>query len=148
MGWNVGSWLFPKAVQLLDIQRYRHRILAGIVLSASTKTDSTVRHIIIYVAREALGVCVLRHLLQQRPVTSALVGWALTIPIAASEPDHYDLRGLAQDLLGQALQNTSSNNVVVPVLQTINVLLEADVFEKLPQHPEGLMTYFGVTFSA
>ncbi|PIL22540.1 hypothetical protein GSI_15229 [Ganoderma sinense ZZ0214-1] len=117
VGWNVGSWLFPRAVQLLDIQWYRHQILAGIILSASTKTDST-----------------------QRPVTSALVGWALTIPITTSDPDRYDLRGLAQDLLGQALQNTSLNNVVVPVLQTINVLLEADVFEKLPQDPEGLQT--------
>ena len=43
MGWNDGNWLFPRAVQLLDIERYRDQVLAGIVLSASTKTDSTVR---------------------------------------------------------------------------------------------------------
>ncbi|EJF63417.1 ARM repeat-containing protein [Dichomitus squalens LYAD-421 SS1] len=117
VGWNVGSWVFPRAVQLLDIERYRDQVLAGIVLSASTKTDST-----------------------QRPVTSALVAWALQIPVTASEPDRYDLRGLAQDLLGQALTKASSNNVVVPVLQTLNVLLEADVFERLPQDPRGLTT--------
>lgn len=74
------------------------------------------------------------------------MGWALTIPLTASEPDRYDLRGLAQDLLSQAVQNTSSNNVVVPVLQTFNVLLEADVFEKLPQDPQGLQTYVGMIF--
>ena len=42
VSWNEGSWLFPRAVQLLDIERYRAQILAGIVLSVSTKTDSTV----------------------------------------------------------------------------------------------------------
>ena len=72
--------------------------------------------------------------------------WALKIPITTTEPDCYDLRGLARDLLAKALQNIGSNNVVVPVLQAFNVLLEADVFEKLPQNPEGLKTYVGATF--
>lgn len=72
------------------------------------------------------------------------MAWALKIPVTTDEPDRYDLRGLAQDLLGQALQNASSNSVVMPVLQTLNVLLEADVFEKLPQDPEGLQTYVGM----
>ena len=44
VGWNDGAWLFPRAVQLLNIERYRSQVLAGIVLSASTKTDSTVRY--------------------------------------------------------------------------------------------------------
>ena len=74
-----------------------------------------------------------------------MVAWALEIPVTASEPDRYDLRGLAQDLLAQALTNVGSNNVVVPVLQTFNVLLEADVFEKLPQDPQGLTTYVDAT---
>lgn len=42
IGWNEGAWLFPKAVRLLDIKQYRQPILKGLVLSASTKTDSTV----------------------------------------------------------------------------------------------------------
>lgn len=42
IGWNEGAWLFPKAVRLLDIKQYRLPILKGLVLSASTKTDSTV----------------------------------------------------------------------------------------------------------
>ena len=43
MGWNEGAWLYPKAVQLLDIPEYRETLLAGLVLGASSKTDSTVR---------------------------------------------------------------------------------------------------------
>ncbi|OSD07226.1 TBCD protein [Trametes coccinea BRFM310] len=115
VGWNDGSWLFPRAVQLLDIERYREPLLAGIVLSTSTKTDST-----------------------QRPVASALVNFALQLPIATSERDRYDRRSLARDLVTQAQRNATSNNVVVPILQTLNVLLEADVFESLPQDAEGL----------
>ena len=42
IGWNEGAWLFPKVVRLLDIKQYRQSILKGLVLSASTKTDSTV----------------------------------------------------------------------------------------------------------
>ena len=61
--------------------------------------------------------------------------------MAVVEPDRYHLRGLAQDLLAQAMANVSSNNVVVPVLQTFNVLLEADVFENLPQDPDGAKTW-------
>ncbi|TFK86795.1 ARM repeat-containing protein [Polyporus arcularius HHB13444] len=117
LGWNDGAWLFPRAIQLLDIQRYRGQVLAGIVLSASTKTDST-----------------------QRPVTAALVEWASEMPVVTDEPDRYDLRSFAQDLLAQAMTKISSNNVVMPVLQTFNVLLEADVFENLPQDPEGMKT--------
>lgn len=43
--------------------------------------------------------------------------------------------------MNQANRNLSSNNVVVPVLQTFNVLLESDVFEALPQDPTGLARY-------
>ena len=43
IGWHEGSWLFPRVVQLLEIPEYRRSLLAGLVLSASCKTDSTVR---------------------------------------------------------------------------------------------------------
>ncbi|KAH9922790.1 ARM repeat-containing protein [Epithele typhae] len=115
--WSNGAWLFPRAVQVLDIERYRAQVLAGIVLSVNTKTDST-----------------------QRPVTSALVGWASKLPVATYEPDRYDLRGLVRDLLAQAMVNTASNAAVIPVIQTFNVLLEADVFEELQHDVEGLKT--------
>ena len=53
IGWNEGSWLFPKAVQLLAIADYRRAILAGLVLSASTKTDSTVR---LHISSQSAGI--------------------------------------------------------------------------------------------
>ncbi|CDO71460.1 hypothetical protein BN946_scf184909.g54 [Trametes cinnabarina] len=117
VGWNDGGWLFPRAVQLLDIERYCKPILAGIVLSISTKTDST-----------------------QRPVANSLVNYALQLPVATDEPDQYDQRSLARDLLDQAQWNVTSNNVVVPVLQAFNILLEGDAFENLSQDSEGLQT--------
>ncbi|KAI0632121.1 TBCD protein [Trametes polyzona] len=117
VGWNVGNWLFPRAVQLLDYERYREQLLTGIILSTSTKTDST-----------------------QRPVATALVNYALQLPIVTDEPDHYDQRSLARDLVDQAQKHVTSNNVVIPVLQTVNVLLEADAFEELPRDPDGLQT--------
>ena len=41
--WSDGSWLFPKAVRLLEIPQYREPILSGFILSLSSKTESTVR---------------------------------------------------------------------------------------------------------
>lgn len=40
--WNDGARLFPKIVQLLAIPEYRPAVLSGLVLSASSRTDSTV----------------------------------------------------------------------------------------------------------
>ncbi|OCH86383.1 TBCD protein [Obba rivulosa] len=113
-GWNDSAWLYPRAVKLLDIEDYREAVLRGLVLSASSRTDST-----------------------QRPVAASLVSYAQCLPVSTHEKDRYDLLRLCQDLIKQASQNFTSNNVVVPVLQTFNVLLEADVFEPLAEHSEG-----------
>lgn len=69
-----------------------------------------------------------------------MVSWALKAPVTTDERDRYDLRGLARGLVAQALKNVTSNNVVIPVLQTLNIMLEGDVFEQLSQDPEGLET--------
>jgi len=42
IGWHDGQWLFPRAVQLLEIPTYRKCILNGLVLSIGSKTDGTV----------------------------------------------------------------------------------------------------------
>lgn len=42
VGWNEGSWLFPRVVKILEVERYRPPLLAGLVLSVSSRTDSTV----------------------------------------------------------------------------------------------------------
>ena len=53
----------------------------------------------------------------------------------------YSLRGLAADLLTQVRGNLAANNIVIPVLQTFSVLLEADAFEPLFGDDEGLKRY-------
>ena len=78
---------------------------------------------------------------QQRPVTASLVAYVRNLPVNTTKPGGYDQCGLAQDLVNQATRNLSSNNVVVPVLQTFNVLLESDVFEALPEDSTGLARY-------
>lgn len=41
-GWNDGAWLYPRAVKLLRVEKYRTSILAGLVVSVGTRTASTV----------------------------------------------------------------------------------------------------------
>lgn len=41
--WSDGDWLYPRAVRLLEIKRYRTAVLDGIVISVASKTDHTVR---------------------------------------------------------------------------------------------------------
>ncbi|KAJ7069814.1 TBCD protein [Mycena amicta] len=114
IGWKDGGWLFPRAVRLLDVRRYRPAVLAGLILSLASRTEST-----------------------QRPVARALVEYSQALPLDADDAE-YHLLGLGKDLLGRARTNLLSNNVVVPVLQTFNVLLEADVLLRLSEDSRGL----------
>ena len=41
-GWNDGSWLYPRAVCLLNIEAYRDPVMRGLLLSVGSKTSSTV----------------------------------------------------------------------------------------------------------
>ncbi|KAF7365243.1 TFCD-C domain-containing protein [Mycena venus] len=119
IGWKDGARLFPKAVRLLDIPTYRPSVLAGLVLSLGSKTEST-----------------------QRPVGLSLVEYSKNLPLVggahAQEAEMgYNLVALARDLLAHARANFTANAVVVPVLQTFNVLLEADALRRLPEDPKG-----------
>ncbi|KAF8208916.1 TBCD protein [Mycena galopus ATCC 62051] len=118
IGWKDGARLFPKAVRLLDISAYRPSVLAGLVLSLGSKTEST-----------------------QRPVGLSLVEYSKSLPLAgdvsAEAKLGYNLVALAGDLLAHARSNFTSNAVVVPVLQTFNVLLEADALRRLTEDSKG-----------
>ncbi|KAJ6613342.1 TBCD protein [Mycena sp. CBHHK59/15] len=113
-GWKDGAWLYPRAVRLLHIPLYRPAVLAGLVLSLGSKTEST-----------------------QRPVALSLVEYSRTLPLAGDPETGYSLVGLTRDLIGHARAHVTSNGVVVPVLQTFNVLLEADALRRLPEDAEG-----------
>lgn len=41
--WNDAHWLFPKAVQILEVKLYRKSVLLGLIASVGSLTDSTVR---------------------------------------------------------------------------------------------------------
>lgn len=115
--WKDSTWLFPMAVQILGVARYRKQVLAGLVLSVGSKTDST-----------------------QRPVSQSLVKYAEGLPVSAGEGDHYALQTLVEDLLNQIKANPGSNNAVIPALQTLTVLLEAETLARLQHVPDGLYT--------
>lgn len=66
-----------------------------------------------------------------------MVGYARSLPVSAPGAT-YDLTSLVDDLIDYARLHITSNTVVVPVFQTFNVLLEADVLGALSGHPEGV----------
>ncbi|KDQ62420.1 hypothetical protein JAAARDRAFT_189747 [Jaapia argillacea MUCL 33604] len=115
IGWNEGSWLFPKAVQLLGVELYRQSILSGLVLSVGSRTDST-----------------------QRPVSSSLVDYARSLTASPVRTEIYDICSLAEDLIHNMKSNLNSNAVIIPNLQTFNVLLEGDAFEMLSGNARGI----------
>ena len=55
--WADSSWLFQRAVQFLDVERYRCSVLKGLVLSIGSRTGSTVSHIVFKYVASANGVC-------------------------------------------------------------------------------------------
>ena len=64
--------------------------------------------------------------------------YARSLPLSRNGESGYGLRKLTEDLLSRTNGRLSSNNVVVPVLQTFNVLLEADALEGLYEDETGL----------
>ncbi|SRR6266404_2550519 len=41
-GWQDSAWIFPRAIKFLEIPEYRRAVLAGLLISVGSKTDSTV----------------------------------------------------------------------------------------------------------
>ncbi|KAG1906602.1 tubulin folding cofactor D C terminal-domain-containing protein [Suillus fuscotomentosus] len=111
--WSVGEWLFPKAVELLRVQEYRQSLLTGLIHSVGARTGST-----------------------HRPASSSLVSFAQGLPLLAGDSG-YSLSELCDDLIECAQGRTTSNAVVVPILQTFNMLLEADVLSRLSSVDNG-----------
>ncbi|KAG2047927.1 ARM repeat-containing protein [Suillus hirtellus] len=111
--WSVGEWLFPRAVELLCVQEYRQPLLTGLIHSVGARTGST-----------------------HRPASSSLVSFAQGLPLLAGDSS-YSLSELCDDLIECAQGRTTSNAVVVPIFQTFNMLLEADVLSRLSSVDNG-----------
>jgi len=120
-GWKEGAWLFPRAVKLLQVEKYRASILAGLVLSVGTKTDST-----------------------RGPVSSSLVDYAQALPIKYSASSGYDLVTFVGDLAAHAKSHLTQNAVVIPVLQTFNTLIGGNALDRLSEDSEGLQSLQGL----
>lgn len=41
-GWQNSSWIYPRAMQFLEVSEYRPAVLSGLLISIGSKTDSTV----------------------------------------------------------------------------------------------------------
>ncbi|KAJ3566930.1 hypothetical protein NP233_g6689 [Leucocoprinus birnbaumii] len=114
--WADGTWLFPRAVKLLDVPEYRSSVLRGLILSLSSKTEST-----------------------QKPAATSIAAYAKSLP--ATDENGYSLVGLVNDIMDIAKKNPSSNAVVIPVLQTFTILLEAEALTALADCSEGMESF-------
>jgi len=113
--WQNGSWIYPKAMNFLEIPEYRPAILAGLLISIGSKTDSTQRH-----------------------VRNSLITYAKKLPVNENDGGVYTLQVLVADLIAGAKSNLSSNANVIPVLQALNALLEGDAMERLCDSEDGI----------
>jgi hypothetical protein len=115
-------------MRFLEIPEYRTAVLSGLLISIGSKTDSTVMN---HTHRRGEHPDANDSLCQQRHVRKSLVTYANKLPADASDGGHYSLQALVEYLVAEAKANLSSNPKVIPVLQALNALLEADVLERL-----------------
>lgn len=114
----------------MGIVEYRKPVLTGLVLSIGSRTESTVSVVQLSFSPPLI-------IQQQRPLAISLVSYAQSLPIT-EEGGEYDLNTLVEDLLDHAKTHLTSNAVVVPVLKTFNVLLEADALMRLSLDSRGV----------
>lgn len=67
--------------------------------------------------------------------------YANSLPVPRSSDAPYDLLSLAVDVLSDAKKAPASNIAVIPVLQTFNVLLEAEALSRLSDDASGTALY-------
>jgi len=77
---------------------------------------------------------------QQRHVRNSLVTYAKELPPDAVDGGSYYLQALVEDLVAEAKANLSSNAKLIPALQALNALLEADVLERLCDSEAGIQS--------
>jgi len=61
--------------------------------------------------------------------------YAKSIPVV--DGDGYTLVDLVNDIMGTANRNLASNTIMIPVLQTFKILLEAEALEGLANIKKG-----------
>ncbi|KAG9019897.1 hypothetical protein FRB90_000027 [Tulasnella sp. 427] len=99
--WADGAWLFPKLVQLLEEPVYMVDMLQGFILSIGSRGE---------------GVA--------QPASVSLVRYANDVPVP-------EAGNLVQAILKTGQTNFTSNNIFIPVLQTLAEMTEGGVTRKL-----------------
>jgi hypothetical protein len=72
-------------------------------------------------------------------MAKGLVAYTQTLPVATADrtTGAFDVITLVDSLADLGKTNFSNNNIVIPIFQTINALLEGDAIQRLSQHPLG-----------
>ncbi|KAG8679095.1 hypothetical protein FRC08_017226, partial [Ceratobasidium sp. 394] len=114
--WNDGEWLFPKMAPLLDIENYRTMLLSGIITSLGSRNESS-----------------------QLPLANGLCKYANSLPLMSGPDTHqsWSLIEFVDAILDVSRANLSSNNVMIPVLKTLDVLFEGEVLGRLCSEEAG-----------
>ncbi|KAJ1303413.1 hypothetical protein OPQ81_011604 [Rhizoctonia solani] len=112
--WNVGEWLFPRVPPLLDIAAYREVVLSGIITSLASRNESA-----------------------QLPLADALCAYANGLPLLPETADRWDLLGFMDTLVENGRANTLANNIMIPLLKTIDILFGGEVLLRLCSEEEG-----------
>lgn len=74
-------------------------------------------------------------------MATGLVTYAQDIPLQDPANSQYDLLSLISDILNYAKSNLKSNAVVVPVLQSFNILIEGEALDSALGVPSGISRY-------
>lgn len=67
----------------------------------------------------------------------SLASYTKTLPLTATSETEYSLSEFANDLIDLAQSNPTSNNIIIPVLQTFNMLFEEDALVSLSESERG-----------
>ncbi|KAG9120785.1 hypothetical protein FRC07_003586, partial [Ceratobasidium sp. 392] len=115
--WSDGEWLFPKMAPLLDIENYRTALLSGIIMSLGSRNESS-----------------------QLPLANGLCAYANSLPLISKSDSRegvWSLIGLMDAVLDVGRVNLSSNNVMIPMLKTLDVFFEGEVLGRLCSEEAG-----------
>lgn len=73
-------------------------------------------------------------------MSSSLIAYVQALPIS-STPCAYDLVTFIGDLVAHAKLHLAHNAVVIPVLQTFNILIGGDALDRISEDSEGLRRF-------
>ncbi|KAF8319117.1 TBCD protein [Clavulina sp. PMI_390] len=114
--WSEGELLFPKLIPLLAISEYRKPLLHGLILSIGSKNEASRQPIIDN----------LKKLLQSLPISKPADTGALAVP------------DVSDDIFALAKTYYSTNSLMVPILNTLFILLDDEVAIVLAEDAAGL----------